>query len=288
MVSVTKLFDLTGRTALVTGASYGLGTTFAEALGMQGANVVLAARSVEKLEATAAKLGAAKSLAVKCDVGDAAQVASLFERSVAKFGRVDIVVNNAGINDGFVPERIKPEVFEQTVRVNLVGVWNCCYEAAQIMLRDGKGGSIINIASVAGLGGMGQFPPAYQATKGAVINLTRNLAASWADRGVRVNAIAPGWFPSEMTAGVFAIPVFQEWVRRSAPMGRTGEPDELVVPLLFLASDASSFVTGTTLVVDGGLSAAWGEVPEAALGIMAEAGYGDLARKIRPEAAAKK
>jgi NAD(P)-dependent dehydrogenase (short-subunit alcohol dehydrogenase family) len=288
MVSLTKLFDLTGRTAIVTGASYGLGITFAEALAAQGANVVVAARSVDKLKSLAAKLGDAKSLAVACDVGDAAQVAALFDAAVKKFGRVDIVVNNAGISDGFVPERVAPEVFEQTVRVNLLGVWNCCYQAAQIMLRDGKGGSIVNVASIAGLGGMGQFPPGYQATKGAVINLTRNLAASWGDRGIRVNAIAPGWFPSEMTGPFFGIPLFKEWVRKSAPMGRTGEPDELVAPLLFLASDASSFVTGTTLVVDGGLSAAWGEVPEAALEIIAQAGYGDAARKIRPGAAAGK
>src|SRR5581483_3534597 len=223
-----------------------------------------------------------------CDVSEAAQVAALFERVVNRFGRVDIVVNNAGINDGFVPERVTPEVFEQTVRVNLLGVWNCCYYAAQGMLRDGKGGSIVNIASIAGLGGLGQFPPAYQATKGAVINLTRNLAASWGDRGVRVNAIAPGWFPSEMTAGVFGVTVFREWVRKSAPMGRTGEPDELVAPLLFLASDASSFVTGTTLVVDGGLSATWGDVPEQGLETRAQAGCGDRARKIRPGAAAVK
>jgi NAD(P)-dependent dehydrogenase (short-subunit alcohol dehydrogenase family) len=122
------------------------------------------------------------------------------------------------------------------------------------MLRDG-GGSIINIASIAGLTGVRDFPPAYQASKAAVINLTRSLACSWGDRGVRVNALAPGWFPSEMTDQLFAIPGFKEWASESAPMQRVGDPAELTGALLFLATDASSFVTGQTLAIDGGASA---------------------------------
>ena len=129
------------------------------------------------------------------------------------------------------------------------------------MLADGKGGSIINIASIAGMAGWKDHPPAYQSTKAAVINLTRNLACSWADRGVRVNAIAPGWFPSEMTDPFFAMGSMKAWAASTAPMGRVGNPDELAGPVLFLASDASSFVTGQTLVVDGGLSATSGYCP---------------------------
>jgi enoyl-[acyl-carrier-protein] reductase (NADH) len=123
------------------------------------------------------------------------------------------------------------------------------------MLGDGGGGSIVNVASIAGLTGVRDFPPAYQASKAAVINLTRSLACSWADRGVRVNAIAPGWFPSEMTDAVFGIPAFKTWAAESAPLGRIGDPRELAAALIFLASDASSFVTGQTIVVDGGLTA---------------------------------
>ena len=147
------------------------------------------------------------------------------------------------------------------MRINLLGVWYCCRAAGARMLGDGKGGSIINIASVAGMAGWKDHPPAYQSTKAAVINLTRNLACSWADRGVRVNAIAPGWFPSEMTDPFFAMGSMKAWAASTAPMGRVGNPDELAGPVLFLASDASSFVTGQTLVVDGGLSATSGYCP---------------------------
>jgi NAD(P)-dependent dehydrogenase (short-subunit alcohol dehydrogenase family) len=151
-------------------------------------------------------------------------------------------------------ERLPHALFEQTVRVNLLGVWYCCRDAGALMLEQGSG-SIINLSSTAGLAGVQHFPPAYQATKAAVINLTRNLAVSWAGRGVRVNALAPGWFPSEMTSPFLEAPVFNEQILRHEPTGRVGDPAELVGPLLFLASDASSRVTGETLVVDGGHSA---------------------------------
>ena len=126
------------------------------------------------------------------------------------------------------------------------------------MLADGQGGSIINIASILGLGGLADASASYQASKAAVVNLTRSLACSWGNRGVRVNAIAPGWFPSEMTAGIFGMPGFLDWAKSLAAMKRIGDPEELVGPLLFLASAASSFVTGHTLVVDGGYSAGVG------------------------------
>ncbi len=183
---------------------------------------------------------------------------------------------------GAVPEKIPDELFEQTVRVNLLGVWYCCRAAGQRMLADGKGGAIINIASIAGVGAIGDFPTAYQASKAAVINLTRNLACSWADRGVRVNALAPGWFPSEMTEAVLSAPVFQEWAKRMAPIGRLGEVRELVGPLLFLASEAASFVTGHTLVVDGGVSVSLGglRVPEEWYRLISTTVPGNLAEHI--------
>ena len=256
------IFDISGKTAIVTGASYGLGVTMAETFAEAGANVVLAARSKEKLADVAAAIESrgGKALSVECDVTDSASVKAMVDAARARFGRVDILVNNAGVSAeaGFMPERVTDDLFAQTMQVNVMGTFYCCREVAGHMLADGKGGSIINIASIMGITGQSNGPVAYQASKGAVINLTRNLAASWADRNVRVNAIAPGWFPSEMTAGWFAVPEFLERFVNEAPMGRIGNPDELKGPLLFLASEASSFVTGQTIAVDGGVSASVG------------------------------
>ncbi len=207
-----------------------------------------------------------------CDVARPEEVKVLVARAWEGCGRVDILVNNAGVvaEAGTVPERISDDAFEQTIRVNLLGLWTCSREVAARMLADGRGGSIINIASTAGLGAAKDFPSAYQASKTAVIGLTKNLACSWADRGVRVNALAPGWFPSEMTAGVLSLPAFVEWVRHGCPMHRTGDPSELVGPLLFLASQASSYVTGQTLAVDGGISSTTGggQFPDEVYGIL--------------------
>ena len=264
MANHDRLFDITGKTAIVTGASSGLGVTFAEVLSAGGANVVLAARRTDRLQQVAEKIsqGGGKALPVTCDVGDPEQVKAMVDASVQRFDRVDILVNNAGVAaDVGMPEKVLNEAFEQTVRVNLLGVWYCCREVGRRMLQDGKGGSIINISSVAGMGGQHNYPIAYMATKGAVINLTRTLACSWADRGVRVNTIAPGWFPSEMTDPYFAVQPFFERVKTQAPMGRTGDPQELAGALLLLASNASSFITGHTLAVDGGLTASVGAPP---------------------------
>ncbi|HEV2352592.1 MAG TPA: SDR family oxidoreductase [Terriglobia bacterium] len=257
-----KLFDLTGKGAIVTGASTGLGVTFAEALSSAGAKVVLAARRVEKLQEVAGRINeqGGTAFVVPCDLGKPEQARAMVAHAWDQLGRVDILVNNAGVvsEAGHVPERITDELFEQTIRVNLLGLWTCSREVAARMLADGKGGSIINVSSTAGIGACKDFPSAYVASKAAVIALTRNLACSWADRGVRVNALAPGWFPSEMTAGVLAMPAFMGWIKSSCPMHRTGDPGELVGPLLFLASGASSYVTGQTLAVDGGESASAG------------------------------
>ncbi|MGE0028760.1 MAG: SDR family NAD(P)-dependent oxidoreductase [Thermoleophilia bacterium] len=251
--------DLTGRTAVVTGASSGLGVVFAEALAAAGANVVVAARRGDRLNALADRIEASggHALPVTCDVAEAEQVATLVEAAVDRFGSLDVVVNNAGtVGDaGPMAEKLPHELFEWTIRVNLLGVWYLCRDAGAVMLRQGSG-SIINVASTAGIGAVQHFPPAYQASKAAVIHLTRNLALSWAARGVRVNTLAPGWFPSEMASPFIEAPVYGDHILRHEPTGRVGDPAELVGPLLFLASDASSRVTGHTLVVDGGHSIA--------------------------------
>ncbi len=289
MLNLDTLFDLTGRTAIVTGASAGLGVTFAEVLASKGATVVLAARRLERLQDVAASLTAAgaTALPLACDVSDAAQVQALVAQTVERFGRIDILVNNAGIvaDMGPVPERLPHALFQQTVQVNLLGVWYCCREVGARMLSDGKGGSIINVSSILGLGGQQNFPPAYQATKAAVINLGRALACSWADRGVRVNALVPGYFPSEMTEAFFASPALLAHVQAQAPMGRIGRPEELAGAVLYLASEASSFMTGQTIVVDGGLSASLGTLPltDELLGLFEAVTPDGLGQRIMPQ-----
>ncbi len=285
-MNTLEQFSLKGRTALVTGASYGLGTRFAKVLAGAGANMVLAARSTDKLTAVAAEVESlgVKALPVGCDVTDPAQVAATVGQAWETFGRVDILVNNAGVvaEAGVMPERITDELFAQTIATNVNGLFSFCREVGARQLADG-GGTIINVASVAGLSAQPHFPTAYQASKAAVINLTRNLAASWAKRGVRVNALAPGWFASEMTAPFFELPLYFERIKAMAPMDRHGEEHELDGAILFLASDASSFMTGATLVVDGGLSATLGGVDysDEMFAAMEEVA-GELGTPIRP------
>ncbi|HXW06932.1 MAG TPA: SDR family oxidoreductase [Vicinamibacterales bacterium] len=284
--TVHPSLSLEGRTALVTGASYGLGVTFAQTLATAGARLVLAARSLDKLQVVAERLTAAghEAIAIRCDVGNPEEVATMVASGWERFGRIDVLVNNAGVvaEAPIVPERIPHELFERTLRVNVLGTWYCCREVGARQLADGRGGSIINVASVAGLAGLSDFPTAYQTSKAAVINLTRNLACSWANRGIRVNALAPGWFPSEMTGPVFGMPDFRRWVTEAAPLARIGDPAELAVPLLLLASDAGSFMTGHTLVVDGGLSAsaAGGPRPQSVVDTFASILPNDLGKHI--------
>lgn len=288
-MGVDNLFRLEGRTALVTGASSGLGVVFAEALAQAGANVVLAARRVERMEEVATRIeqSGRQALVLKCDVGDAEQVEQAIARAWEHFGRIDILVNNAGIvAEGVaVPEKVPNEAFEATMRVNLFGTWYCARAAGARMLADGRGGSIINITSIAGLAAVPDFPVAYHTSKAGVINLTRSLAASWADRSVRVNAIAPGWFLTEINEQVLAHPDFHRWAAGGAAMNRIGEAKELVGVLLFLASDASTYVTGQTIAVDGGTSASIGvsRMPESFTAMLAEQAPNGMATKITPE-----
>ncbi|MFL2755828.1 MAG: SDR family NAD(P)-dependent oxidoreductase [Dehalococcoidia bacterium] len=289
MTSYDPIFDISNKTIIVTGASSGLGVTFAKFLSERKANVVIAARRLEKLEKLAAELSSKglQTLAVACDVTKSDDVSNMFNVAEEKFGRVDVIVNNAGqiAESGAVPEKITDEMFEKSVQVNLLGLWYCCREAGQRMLSDGKGGSIINLSSVAGLNGMRGMPAAYQATKGAVATLTKSLAVNWADRGVRVNAIAPGWFPSQMTMAWVRKSTFKNHISSSSPMGRIGKPEELNGALLLLASEASSFINGEIISVDGGINASVG-LPfftEEMFTYLEKAVPNDMAKRIVPD-----
>jgi NAD(P)-dependent dehydrogenase (short-subunit alcohol dehydrogenase family) len=252
-----KLFDLNGKTAIVTGGGTGIGRQMAEGLARAGADIVLCARKAERCEEAASaleKLGV-KALGLGCDVRDPDQVQAVVARTVADFGAVDVLVNNAGTVWGATPEDMPLEGWQKVVDVNLTGVFLFSQAAGRVMIDKG-GGSIVNIASVAGLHGA---PPefvqtvVYHATKGGVIAFTRDLAWKWAQHGIRVNAIAPGWFPSDMSK--FVLDLAGEELVRRVPLRRFGGPDDLKGPVVFLASDASAYVTGHTLVVDGGQSA---------------------------------
>jgi NAD(P)-dependent dehydrogenase (short-subunit alcohol dehydrogenase family) len=248
-------FRIDGKVAIVTGASSGLGARFARVLDAAGAKVVLVARRRDRLEELASEL--TDALAVPCDLAELDGVGVVVEQALERYGRVDVLVNNAGMVDVHAAEDEPLEEFRQVIDVNLVAPFALAQHVARAMLDGGYGGAIVNVASILGLVGVGQIPQAgYAASKGGLVNLTRELSAQWSRKGIRVNAIAPGWFESEMTADMFAEEGRgREWVARRAPLGRHGREGELDGALLFLASDASSYVTGHVLAVDGGWTA---------------------------------
>ena len=248
-------FGLEGRVAIVTGASSGLGARFARVLDAAGARVVLAARRADRLETVAGELRDA--LPVTCDLSQADQAGDLVEATLAHFGQVDVLVNNAGVDHTEPALDEALDDFRHELEVNLIAPFELARTAARSMIDSGRGGSIVNIASVLGIVGVGQIPDAgYAASKGGLVNMTRELAAQWARKGVRVNTIAPGWFRSDMTEErMFGDEQSMRWVHQRTPMGRAGDEHELDGALLFLASDASSFMTGTVLPVDGGWTA---------------------------------
>jgi gluconate 5-dehydrogenase len=253
-VSVRDLFDLDGKVAIVTGGGSGIGRQMAQALAEAGAELVLCARKVERCEEAAAQMPT-RALALQCDVTNADSVEEMVARTVDELGRVDILVNNAGTVWGAAPEDIPLKGWQKVVDVNLTGVFLCAQAAGRRMIERGEGGRIVNVASVAGLHGapaevVNALP--YHATKGGVIAFTRDLAWKWARHGINVNAIAPGWFPSDMAN--FVIDGNPELATR-IPLGRFGGPEDLKGVVVFLASPASAYVTGHTLVVDGGQSA---------------------------------
>jgi NAD(P)-dependent dehydrogenase (short-subunit alcohol dehydrogenase family) len=256
--SIANLFDLTGKVAIVTGAGSGLGAEFAGALAEAGAAVVAADLNLTGAEETAARLRAsgARTLAMAANMTSEAEVIALVERTVAEFGQVDILVNNAGIGTVGPPETLSLPEWQRVVDVNLTGVFLGAREAAKAMIAAGNGGRIINIASILGAGASAPLPTAaYAATKGAVINLTRDLAVHWAKYGILVNAIGPAYFGTAMTKDLLAVPEMRTAIEGRTPLGRVGRLEELRGPIVFLASEASSYVTGHTLFVDGGWTA---------------------------------
>ncbi len=243
-------FRLDGKVAIVTGASSGLGDRFARVLHAAGATVVIAARRAERLAALAAELPGA--VAIAADVAVPADRERLVAETVERCGRLDVLVNNAGIGHKVAVEEEPLEFFEEVMNVNVTAVWHLSKLAGAHMVAQ-RSGSIVNIASVMGFVGSTPVKEAhYCASKGAVLNLTRELALQWARKGVRVNALCPGWFLSEMTAGMDTPEGGLTWVQQNSPIPRLGELNELDGPLLLLASDASSYMTGQSVVVDGG------------------------------------
>ena len=246
-------FRLDGRVVIVTGASSGLGDRFARVLHAAGATVVVAARRLDRLEQLAADLPG--TTAIAADVAVDADCERLVSTTIKTHGRLDVLVNNAGMGLAGPAESEDIEVFRQHLAVNVTGAYLLSQLAGRHFLGTG-GGVIVNIASVLGLVSAGQIPfTSYGTSKGAMVQLTRELAGQWARRGIRVNALAPGWFASEMTTEMFEDESSANWIRRKSPMGRAGDPHELDGALLFLASDASSYVTGQVLAVDGGWTA---------------------------------
>jgi gluconate 5-dehydrogenase len=254
-VRVQQLFDLTGKTAIVTGGGTGLGRQIAAALAESGADVVVCARNAERCESAAAELEAlgVRALGLGCDVRDAESIQSVVTRTVETFGRVDILVNNSGTSWGASPEDMPLAGWQKVIDVNLTGAFLFSQAVGRELIRQGEGGKLINIASVAAFRGAdpaAMDAVAYNVSKAGLVALTIDLAVKWAPHRICVNAIAPGWFPSGMSETV--LERSGELLRSRIPLGRFGGADDLKGAAVFLASPASDFVTGATLPVDGG------------------------------------
>jgi 3-oxoacyl-[acyl-carrier protein] reductase len=251
-MSAAEIFGLAGKTAMVTGASSGLGERFAEVLAENGASVVLVARRGDRLAALRARIEAAggRAIAAEADVRDRAAMRRAFDAAEKSFGTVTILVNNAGVAHAGRAVDLPEEEWRRILSTNLDAVFFCAQEAARRMLAAGSGGAIVNIASVLGLG-VDKGVVAYATAKAAVIQMTRALALELAFKGIRVNAIAPGWIVTEMNRDYLASERGAA-LKREIPVGRFGEPRDLDGPLLLLVSDAGRYVTGATIVADGG------------------------------------
>ncbi len=253
-----RLFDLAGRVAIVTGSGRGLGKALAQGLAGAGAAVTTCSRTVEEAEQTAKEITAAggRALAAAVDTADRASCRRLVDATVSEFGRLDILVNNAGIDIIEPAEEVAEEHWDQILDINLKGYFNCSQLAARQMIAQGSGGAIINNSSIAALVGIHGLT-AYAAAKGGINQITRVMAVEWAEHGIRVNAVGPGYFDNIMRGAgdEHGREEKQEQVITFTPMRRRGRPEELVGPVVFLASDAASYVTGAVLMVDGGYTA---------------------------------
>jgi NAD(P)-dependent dehydrogenase (short-subunit alcohol dehydrogenase family) len=255
-MNVRQLFDLTGRVALVTGGSIGLGRQVAQGLAEMGAHIALYARKRERCEQAARELEqlGVHTLGLACDVTNPDQVERTTQEVVRKFGRIDILVNNAGISWGAPFEQMRLADWDKVVATNLTGTFLMSQSVGKVMISQ-RSGKVINMASVAGMGGAPAEvvqATAYHASKGAVIAFTKDLACKWAVHNIQVNALAPGWFPTHMSDWV--IEHKKDVLLEAIPQRRFGTDDDLKGAAIFLASDASAYVTGHVLVVDGGQS----------------------------------
>ena len=255
-MNVKQLFDPSGRVAIITGGATGLGRQMAEGLAEMGANLVLCARKKERCEQAAGELSrlGVKTLALACDVKIPDQIQDVVQQTVSRFGRIDILINNAGTAWGAPIEEMRLEHWNKVMETNLTGTFLFSQAVGKVMVPQRRG-KIINIASVAGIQGA---PPEFQAigyhaSKGGIIAFTKDLACKWGVHNIQVNAIAPGWFPTHMSQVM--LERNRDTFLKSIPLGRFGGNDDLKGAAVFLASDASNFVTGHVLVVDGGQTA---------------------------------
>jgi len=257
--TVRELFSLEGKTAVVTGGSRGLGLQMAEALGEQGARVLVSARKQDELDEACAHLAARgiEALSIAADLSDEAAIGGFAEEALRRLGQVDILVNNAGATWGAPAEEFPVEAWDKVMNLNVRSVFLLCQAFGRLSMIPRARGRIVNIASIAGLAGN---PPgsmqtiAYNSSKAAVINFTRTLAGEWGRYGITVNAIAPGFFPSKMTRGILAA-VGADRLAQQAPLGRLGDDEDLKGAVVLFASDAGKHITGQVLAVDGGVSA---------------------------------
>ena len=257
-MTTLDLFRLEGKAAIVTGGGRGLGEYMANALADVGANVVLCSRKLEACEGVKRDIEArgGKAIALACDITKFDEVQRVVEAAQETFGGIDILVNNSGATWGAPAEDMPLEQFDRVVDTNVKGTFIFSQAVGRTMIARGKGGTIVNIASVAGLtAGNPSYIQAigYHASKGAVVNMTRDLATSWARYGITVNAIAPGWFPTKMSRGLLA--KFEEKMLENIPLHRFGGPDDIKGVIAFLASPAAAYITGQIIVIDGGAMA---------------------------------
>ena len=256
--NVKDLFDLSGKSAIVTGASSGLGISFTEAMAEAGADVLICARREEKLIENANRIASytkRQVIPLKADLTKEEDIINVVKTAEEKFGKIDILINNAGVAVAGPSVQLTKEDWQKVIDVDISAVFLLSKQVIMSMINHNVKGRIINIASIYGL--FGDIVPAapYYASKGAVVNLTRALAVEFAPQNIRVNAIAPGYFPSEMTQDILKDKILLEHIEQRTPMGRVGDPNELKGAAVFLASDASSYITGHILAVDGGWSA---------------------------------
>ena len=246
-----NVFRLDGKIALVTGASSGIGAQTVKLFSSLGAKVIAAARREDRLQDLANQYP--DVMAVRCDVGVEADCKNLVDTIINEYGKIDILINNAGISDPIPALEEDLDLFKRVIQIDLISCFHLAQLCAQHMETQESGGAIVNVASIHGfVGSSPNNQPGYTAAKGGLINLTRELALEWARHGIRVNAIAPGYISTELTDEMIAGESGRKWIERNTPMRRPGEVTELDGALLLLASDAGSYITGETIAIDGG------------------------------------